>query len=286
MGSETSLDLTDQVSRLVSRKMLIADSEACRAFLYDNNYYRLAGLWRSYQEDPDKGLNDFTRGISIEDVEEISDFERCARSVLSDGLLRFEMVLKARLAFQLASSEGGPFAYLDRSSYVVLNRGPRVDGLLKKIGMQLTDSRDTFIVHARNKNRKIPIWAAVEVLSFGTISSLYSQLNDDALRYRISTSFGFDKIGHFSTVIHTLSLLRNICAHGGRLWNRSLPVPPPISISTPQPDFEPHSLMARIVHLRMILERIDGRNSSDIRAIDDALKRSTKFTSEISYPSL
>ncbi|WP_350562555.1 Abi family protein [Psychrobacter sp. CAL346-MNA-CIBAN-0220] len=69
----------------------------------------------------------------------------------------------------------------------------------------------------------IPIWVAVEVLDFGSISKLYSGLTykhrqQIADKYKISENV-------FSSWIHALNIVRNVCAHYSRLSNTNISKP-------------------------------------------------------------
>ena len=82
-------------------------------------------------------------------------------------------------------------------------------------------SKEKPIKHYKNKAQKIPIWVAVEVLSFGTISKMYSKWKDKKVKEQVSNSFEiFKNYTNAKDIIKTLSYLRNLCAHQTRIWNR------------------------------------------------------------------
>jgi abortive infection bacteriophage resistance protein len=70
-----------------------------------------------------------------------------------------------------------------------------------------------------------PSWMTLEVLSFGTLSKLYSTmtLNSD-INKRIADSFGVVKPIILTNWFHAFSILRNYCAHHSRIWNRRFQV--------------------------------------------------------------
>ncbi|BDR54407.1 hypothetical protein KIMH_05180 [Bombiscardovia apis] len=71
------------------------------------------------------------------------------------------------------------------------------------------------------------MWAAVEVLCFGTLSQMFELWSDSDCKAAVARSFkGFTSWDKFQSVLHAFSVLRNICAHHGRLWNRRVPVTP------------------------------------------------------------
>jgi abortive infection bacteriophage resistance protein len=74
----------------------------------------------------------------------------------------------------------------------------------------------------------------LEDLSMGMISRLYKGLAQDSDRKAIAKRFSVPQkvLGSW---LHTLTFVRNICAHHARLWNRELAVPPSLP---EQPDWQ------------------------------------------------
>lgn len=69
-----------------------------------------------------------------------------------------------------------------------------------------------------------PVWMASELMSFGQLSHWYAALKEPAVRQSIANPFALDETV-FVPFVHHLSVIRNICAHHGRLWNRTFRVP-------------------------------------------------------------
>jgi abortive infection bacteriophage resistance protein len=96
---------------------------------------------------------------------------------------------------------------------------------------------ETFIEHYYTKYGDPylpPFWMVAEILTLGSLSSLYRGLGDPALKLRIAQPFGVTAKVMVSW-LHSLAHLRNICAHHGRLWNRVfslIPLIPPHLAST------------------------------------------------------
>lgn len=65
----------------------------------------------------------------------------------------------------------------------------------------------------------------MEIASFGTLSILYSNLLPGQAKRKIAAYFGLaDSV--FSSWLHSIVYIRNICAHHSRLWNKVLGVRP------------------------------------------------------------
>lgn len=98
---------------------------------------------------------------------------------------------------------------------------------------------------------EIPIWAAVEVMSFGTLSKYIKNLSVGSHSifrylskfYSYKTSKGnlaCPNQDMLTSWIHAVVVLRNICAHNSRIYNRSLSTKPKLlktDRQNPQPRF-------------------------------------------------
>ena len=103
--------------------------------------------------------------------------------------------------------------------------------LLKQRGMYFEDeynrSDEDFIVSFKAKycNRFPPSWITLEITSLGTMSILYSNLKGGRCRRQIAKYFGVaDTI--MVSWLHTITYVRNICAHHSRLWNKTFGITP------------------------------------------------------------
>jgi abortive infection bacteriophage resistance protein len=64
---------------------------------------------------------------------------------------------------------------------------------------------------------KIPLYALVEIFSFGTLSKFYKNMkNEDKKAIAAMHGIGYT---YFESWIEALAYVRNICAHYGRLYN-------------------------------------------------------------------
>ncbi|MOA25478.1 Abi-like protein [compost metagenome] len=67
----------------------------------------------------------------------------------------------------------------------------------------------------------LAIWVACEVWDFGTLSTLFGGLTETD-QDAISQQYGISNGRTFATWLHSLTYLRNVCAHHSRLWNRNV----------------------------------------------------------------
>ena len=68
----------------------------------------------------------------------------------------------------------------------------------------------------------------MEVFSFGTLSKMYGLLDQHTVRTAVCKTFGFPHSGFTASLMRSMVVLRNICAHHSRVWHRVPDVPPPV----------------------------------------------------------
>jgi abortive infection bacteriophage resistance protein len=91
-------------------------------------------------------------------------------------------------------------------------------------------AKDHFVKHFRdNYGSHLPIWVSTEVMGFGVLSTLYGFMKDAdkeilAARFQVHAKSGRGDAGALDNWLNNLRLVRNICAHYGRLWNRTFDV--------------------------------------------------------------
>lgn len=83
------------------------------------------------------------------------------------------------------------------------------------------NSDKLFIIHHKEKYEgKLPIWVATEIMTFGMLSKLYSNMLPEDTRYiknnlcRVNTLL-------VKSWLQSLTQVRNQCAHYGRIYNNN-----------------------------------------------------------------
>lgn len=70
-----------------------------------------------------------------------------------------------------------------------------------------------------------PSWMCFELLTIGELSNIYRGLKNKDDKKRIASEFDLHPT-IFTSWLHSLTYVRNICAHHSRLWNKDLAVEP------------------------------------------------------------
>lgn len=226
--------ITQQIQQLKDRGLIIADVPAAAHFLSNISYYRLAGYWWPMQSD--KVNHIFKPNSRFEDIIALYNFDRELRILLFDVIERIEIGLRTRMIYHLSLEHG--FWWFQQTDLFLDVRQLIVT--LASLEEELNRSKDIFIKEHKKKHpddlRFPPSIKTMEIATFGSLSRLYGNLkptvnSKDVIANELKT------VNH--TYLHSwlqsISQLRNICAHHGRLWNKNLTIKPKLLTSPPAP---------------------------------------------------
>lgn len=215
------------IKDLQSKGMSIPDIPEAQRVIEQIGYYRLWGF-AFHLLDTATGL--FFPGTCFDDVQQLYIFNSELTSLLFAMSSKVEVALRARLCESLLSL-GDPLIYLDSSIFKDKEKHwKNLGGLCGEINR----SDEVFIKHNYiNHEGQIPIWAAVEVMSFGSLSKFVSNLipganspySKLASYYTYKSPRGNEvspSLDMLASWIHSIVVLRNMCAHNSRIYNRSI----------------------------------------------------------------
>ena len=206
------LSESQQVALLESRGLVVTDREAAAQFLSRVNYYRLSGYAIPFLIDREH----FMPGATFDDLVAVYRFDRELRDLLFEALESAELAYRAILARKL-SEVTGPLGYRDAANF----RNPsEFAAQLRHFDKTIADSAERCIVHFKNNygNDQVPIWALVEVETFGPVTKLYENARA-VIQSEIAKAYGIGAAPLRSYLQH-LRVLRNFCAHHTRLIGR------------------------------------------------------------------
>ncbi|MBR1672305.1 MAG: Abi family protein [Fretibacterium sp.] len=218
-----ALTYAQQIERLKNaHNLLIADDADALEILKKVNYYRLSAYGIGLFQENDK--EKYVDGTSLEHLYRLHEFDSVFRNKLIHVIEQIEIQLRAQLSNFIALKYG-PEGYVDEThfEYKKLKNGKSVHAMLMEnfLKEQECQKNVPFVKHHINKyDGHFPMWAAIELFTFGNLSSLYSiMVLDD--RKEIARLYNTDP-KYLGSWILALVELRNICAHYGRLYNMPL----------------------------------------------------------------
>jgi abortive infection bacteriophage resistance protein len=98
---------------------------------------------------------------------------------------------------------------------------------LKLIDSEMHKSREDFIVHFKHtySNAYPPAWMLAEILPFGVITNIFSNIKSAGVKKQIANKFGL-QIAPFKSWLTIITLTRNSCCHHARVWNKQNTIKP------------------------------------------------------------
>ena len=216
--------IEEQIELLKNRGLIIENDEEVRNFLLLNNYYRISGYTLNLREN-----NKFFARTSIGDVYKIYYFDQELRSLILYALLEIEINIKS-IYSHLFASKFGPLGYLDKNNFCNDDIYQDVIDKVNKL-VKVNTKNELYLQHFDNIKEDIPIWAYIESFTLSDLSKIYSISNND-LQKKIATIFKIKSNKRniiLKNHIYCLSFLRNICAHNGRLYNRTFNTKPSLN---------------------------------------------------------
>lgn len=213
------LSYSDQVVLLQSRGLIMADPAAAERFLAHLNYYRFSGYCLAFESQ----RHVLAAPTTFEQVRAAYEFDLTLRDLVSEALEVVEVDIRTAVAYVFGAAHG-PFGHTLRSNFFVEFEHPEWATLLRE---EATRSKDRFVQHFKEKYAgfpDLPLWSAMEIMSFGSLSKMIGGMltedqNNVARRYGLHQKV-------FANWTHHFNVVRNICAHHARLWDRVWRVKP------------------------------------------------------------
>lgn len=206
----------EQIAILRERGLAIKDEEKAKTFLLRNNYYRISGYSLTLRQ------NDvFSKNATFQNIIDIYNFDHELRHIVLKYLEIIEVTMKSVYAHEFARIYGGT-GYVDASLFT---DEKKYQEIIEKANAQKKTrlAHEAYLKHyITDLQQELPIWAYVDLLTIADISFLYSISQDDvkqavAAHFGMKMKRGKELLGQF---MHSMTIIRNLCAHGSRLYNR------------------------------------------------------------------
>ncbi len=302
MGEARFRTLGELVELLVDERGLVCDDpKRLERFLLVNNYRHVAGYARQFQIDPEHGDDRFEPGTSFEKVRLMMDLDQRLSDLVLSGLSTVEKAMRSLFAHEFGAAYGAGAFYLNDDFY---DYGTMA-GSENRLDVPLSLARDldrqspgsvikryrTPSVHGTDaqsllrRYREVPIWVAVEAISFGHLSMMIRNCRDIGPCKRMAADISV-QWADFSSVIRSFVVLRNLCAHQRRLWQRNLGIQCPVQrkLRPRNVAFSNKGPYAAIIMMRHYLSRIDPSNAICDR-IEALLTEDQDFRDGVLWPN-
>jgi abortive infection bacteriophage resistance protein len=217
------LTFDDQLQQLQQRGLQVADPARATLYLERVGYYRLMGYLFPFRE---LASDDYRPGASFEAAIRFYEFDQVLRVFVMEAIGHIEVAVRTAVTYQLGHAYGA-FGHFDPANFAFDDAWHAK--WLAGVDYEVGRARETFIDHYKSKYTqpafpRVPIWMASEVMSLGTLSWLIKAMH--AADRKVVASCFDQHASVFVSWLHAVSVVRNIAAHHGRLWNRVLGVQP------------------------------------------------------------
>lgn len=216
--------VAEQISKMISRGIVIADTKKAEEYLLDIGYYRLGFYLHpfevTYPELGKKRRHRVNANTRIEDAVALYYFDFDLRNILNRYLSRIEVAIRTTMIYELSNKyNNNPVWFVDPA--VVST--PFVTDFPNKVYKTIKD-KEVIKRHHRRYPTDVyaPAWKTMEFMVFGNLTTLYNSLllNDD--RRLVSQRYGVAQTNVFFDYVEAVRLVRNACAHGNVLFDFNL----------------------------------------------------------------
>ena len=213
---QPSMSVDKQVENLKTLGLIINDEEYAKRILNDISYFRLIKAY-SLGFKPKNGK--YNEGVTFEQIVDLYLFNANFRQITFSVIEKIEVNVRCRIANYFADTYG-VLGYKDPANFVGEEyHHTFLADIEEEIGR---NTRAPFVRNFKEnyEGGELPIYALVEVFSFGTLSKFYKNMKNEDKK-AVAKSFGIGYT-YLESWLESISYVRNICAHYGRLYNAKL----------------------------------------------------------------
>ena len=199
------------------------DERKVESYLLNIGYHRLSAYIYPFYKSPKSDLK-LKEGTNFEQVLTLYRFDKKLRILLFNEIEKIEVAIRSVLA-NIGCQELDDRYWITKPEYFA--NADKFNQTLSVIDKELTSSKEDYIEDFRRNyvENYPPAWMITEVLSFGNLNYIYSNVASNQLMKRIAEYFGL-KPQVFTSWLTVLANLRNMCCHHARVWNRDFMLKP------------------------------------------------------------
>lgn len=209
----------EQQADLIISRGLKADRDRLIYRLKNVNYYRLSAYLYPFRM---SGADRFQEKATLDLIWKYYTFDRQLRVLVMDAIERVEVAVRTQLIYHFAHRHGA-FGFTNVKNLPHMD-DDKFEKWLGDMREETSRSKENFLDHFKDKygnhHALPPLWMLGEVMSFGKMLTLFNGVEDD-LRRVIARQYGIEDM-ILQSWLGALNVIRNVCAHHGRLWNREL----------------------------------------------------------------
>lgn len=222
MTTISSID--DLIVNLSNKGLIIIDKDRVKRYLTHIGYFRLNKYFSFFYK------NGYLQDTPFDKVLNLYIFDRKLRILILEAIERIEVSIRSNIVESLTSKFNDEYFYVKPAIFINHDRYHKfivkVIESLKNLENTCVNSKYKFN-HKENDYALPASWEFFHLLTFKQLSVFMSNLKNSNAKI-ISDRYNFRNTKVFLSWVHSLSDLRNICAHHAHLWNRIFGVTPMI----------------------------------------------------------
>lgn len=210
---------------LRTRGLAIDDEAKAEQYLTTISYYRLSAYMYPFIDFP-KTEHKYKPDSSFSKVMMLYLFDKKLRLLIFNEIEKIEIAVRSTIVNVGCKITRDSFWMTNPSFFADKNK---FDKTMALIDLELHRSKEDFITHFYEtySNPYPPAWILAEILPFGVVTNIYSNIKDNKIKKQVSKTFDL-QIAPFQSWLTIVSLTRNNCCHHSRIWNRQFTLMPMI----------------------------------------------------------
>ena len=195
------------------------DKERVCRYIRNIGYYRLSAYFYPFLEIP-KDRQIFKQGSSFEAAIKLYRFDKKLRLFMFNEIEKIEVAVRCAIVDFGTEMTGNPFWMTDGDGF---SNPSKFNRSLRLIEEELNHTKEDFINHFKEtySNQYPPSWMLTEILPFGVITNIYSNIRNKKIKKRIAQSFGL-QVAPFESWLTIIAVARSSCCHHARIWNKNI----------------------------------------------------------------
>lgn len=210
-----------QIEKLIKKKHIkVENKEYAIRTLRKISYFALINGYKCIFKD--NNTNRYKENVCFEDIVSMYEFDQRLRNLLIRYILIIERQMKSLISYYFTETfSESQFEYLNVNNYDYQRNNLRleINKFVMAMSKVIQSENEIYIKHSRENHNNVPLWVLTNALTFGTISKMYS-LMQQRVKHKIISDFpNITKITQLGAMLRILTKFRNVCAHNERLYN-------------------------------------------------------------------
>ena len=213
----------DLVTLLQSRGLVVSNPAKAERYLNYIGYYRLSAYMYPLLQIP-KEQHQYKQGATFDQVMMLYRFDKKLRMLIFNEIEKIEVAVRCAIVNTGSELTSNPFWMTDRTNFK--NQSKFVH-TMTLIDAEIDRSREEFIHHFKQtySDAYPPAWILSEILPFGVMTNIYSNIKVQRIKKSIAQNFGL-QVAPFESWLTIVALTRNSCCHHARVWNKQNTIRP------------------------------------------------------------